>query len=44
MVPVDFAEHHVAGEDHHLGRRLSLVGDRQAIARFVEAEALDQPR
>ena len=42
-MPVDFAEHHVAGEDHHLGGRLAFVGDRQRVARFVEAQAADQP-
>ena len=43
-MPVDLAEHHVAGEDHHLGGGLPLVGDRQAVAGFVQAEALDQSR
>ena len=43
VVPIDFAEHHVAGEDHQLGRRLAFVGDRQAVARLVQAEAADQP-
>ena len=43
MVPIDFAEHHVAGEDHHLGGGLAFVGDRQRVARFVQAQAADQP-
>ena len=43
MVPIDFAEHHVAGEDHQLGRRLALVGDRQAVAGPVQRKAADQP-
>ena len=42
-MPIDFAEHHVAGEDHHFGRGLSLVGDGQCVAGFVEAEAADEP-
>ena len=42
-MPIHFAEHHVAGEDHHLGGRLALVGDRQPVARFVQAQAADQP-
>src|SRR5690606_28336303 len=44
VVPIDLAEHHIAGEDHHLGGGLSLVGNRQRIARLVEAEALNQTR
>ena len=43
VVPVDFAEHHVPGKHHHLGGRAALVGDRQAVARFVDAQAADQP-
>ena len=43
VVPIDFAEHHVAGEDHHLGGRLAFVGDRQRVARFVQAQAADEP-
>ncbi len=43
MVPVDLAEHDVAGEDHELGRRAALLRDGQRPARFVEAEARQQP-
>ena len=43
MVPIDLAEHHVAGKDHHLGGGSALVGDRQAVARLVQAQAADQP-
>ena len=43
MMPIDFAEHHVAGEDHHFGGGLAFFGDRQGIARLVQAKAADQP-
>lgn len=41
-MPVDFAEHHVAGEDHHFGRGLAFFGDRQRVAGRVQAQAADQ--
>src|SRR5215212_8171581 len=44
MMPIDLAEHDIAGEDHHLGCGFSFVGDRQSIADFVETKAADQPR
>ena len=43
MVPIDFAEHHVASEDHHFGGCFAFVRDRQRVAGFVEAQAADQP-
>ena len=42
MVPVDFAEHYVAGEDHQLGGRFAFVGDGECVAGFVEAQAADE--
>ena len=39
VVPIDLAEHDVAGEDHQFGGRLALVGDRQAVAGLVQAQA-----
>ena len=43
VVPIHFAEHHVAGEDQQLGRGLAFLGDRQAVALPVQAKAADQP-
>ena len=43
VVPIDLAEHDVAGEDHQFGGRLALVGDRQPVARLVQAQAAHQP-
>ena len=43
MVPVDFAEHHIAGKDHQLRGRAAFVSDRQAIAGTIQAEAAQQP-
>ena len=43
VVPIHFAEHDVAGKDHHFGGGLALVGDGQGVAGFVEAEAADEP-
>jgi len=42
VVPVDFAEHDIAGEDHHLGGGFSFFGDGESVAGGVEAETLDQ--
>ena len=43
VVPVDLAEHDVAGEDHQFGGRLALVGDGQPVAGLVQAQAAQQP-
>ena len=43
MVPIHFAEHDVAGEDHHFGGGFAFVGDRERVAGFVEAQAADEP-
>ena len=43
MVPVDLAEHDVAGEHHQLGGGAALVGDGERRAGGVEAEACEQP-
>ena len=42
MVPVDLAEHDVAGEHHEFGCGATLVGDRQARALLIEAQAGQQ--
>ena len=42
VMPVDLAEHHIPGEDQHLGGRASLVGDGKRRALLVEAEAGEQ--
>ena len=42
-MPVDLAEHDVAGEDHEFRGRAALVGDRQRPAGGVEAERREQP-
>ena len=36
-MPIDFAEHDVAGEDHQLGGGLALRAQRQTVARLVGA-------
>ncbi len=41
-MPIHLAEHYVAGKDHHLGGRFSFVGDRQPVARLVQAQAGDE--
>ena len=38
VMPVDLAEHHIAGEDHQFGRRPSLVGDRERLSRGIDAQ------
>ena len=42
-MPIHLAEHDVAGEDHHLGRGFTFVGNRQTVSRLVQAQATNQP-
>ena len=44
VVPVDFAEHHVPGKDHHLRRRFAFACDRQPRPRLVQAQTANQPQ
>lgn len=43
VMPINFAEHDVTGENHQLGGGFSLRRDRDPVAAFVEANAPDKP-
>jgi len=41
MVPVNLAEHHVAGKDHHLASGATLLTDRDAVTRFINTKTAE---
>ena len=43
VVPIDLAEHHIAGKNHQFGGRAALVGECQAVAGAIQAKAAQQP-
>ena len=43
-MPIDFAEHHVAGKHHHFCCGSALIRNRQRITLLVQAQTANQPR